>query len=93
MRRVLLAPGRYVQGAGAMKDLGGVLANFGCNALLTGGSRALATCGEAAAASIAAALPEMSPTVALIWAIAILRGIGVTINDPEFRLRQLWLFA
>lgn len=52
MSRVLLAPGRYIQGAGAIKDLGGATANLGSKALLVGGKRALEFCGGAGEASL-----------------------------------------
>lgn len=47
MSRMLLAPGRYIQGAGAIKEIGSHAARLGSSALLTGGKRALSVCGEA----------------------------------------------
>ncbi len=47
MSRIMLAPSRYVQGAGAMKEIGTHAATFGgTRALLTGGKTALAVAGE-----------------------------------------------
>jgi glycerol dehydrogenase len=43
---MLLAPGRYIQGAGAINEIGLHAKNFGTHALLTGGKTALATCGQ-----------------------------------------------
>ena len=45
MSRMLLSPGRYIQGAGAMNEIGSYAANMGSKALVTGGKRALAFCG------------------------------------------------
>lgn len=47
MTRMLLAPGRYVQGAGAINEIGSHAVKFGTKALITGGNTALSTCGEA----------------------------------------------
>ncbi len=47
MSRILLAPSRYVQGAGAMREIGNHAATFGgTRALLTGGRTALAVSEE-----------------------------------------------
>jgi len=53
MSRMLLAPGRYVQGAGAINEIGAYAAKFGTKALLTGGQRALSSCGQAIQDSLA----------------------------------------
>lgn len=52
MSRMLLAPGRYIQGAGAINEIGSHAATMGSNALLTGGKRALSFCGEAIQTSL-----------------------------------------
>jgi len=52
MSRMLLAPGRYIQGVGAMNEIGSHAANLGSMALLTGGKRALSFCGQAIQASL-----------------------------------------
>jgi len=46
MSRMLLAPSRYVQGEGASKEIGMHAEKLGTKALLTGGKRALAACGQ-----------------------------------------------
>lgn len=46
MSRMLLAPGRYIQGAGAIHEIGLHATKFGTKALLTGGKTALSTCGK-----------------------------------------------
>lgn len=46
MSRMLLAPSRYVQGAGAVQEIGTHAARMGTRALLTGGKTALSVCGE-----------------------------------------------
>jgi glycerol dehydrogenase len=46
MSRMLLAPGRYIQGAGAIKEIGEHAVKLGGKALLTGGKTALVNCGE-----------------------------------------------
>jgi len=53
MSRMLLAPGRYVQGAGAINEIGAYAAKMGSKALLTGGQRALSFCGQAIQDSLA----------------------------------------
>lgn len=46
MSRVFLAPNRYVQGAGAITEIGTHAARMGTNALFTGGKTALNVCGS-----------------------------------------------
>ena len=46
MSRMLLAPGRYVQGAGALNEVGVHAARMGTKALLTGGKTALSVAGR-----------------------------------------------
>ena len=46
MSRMLLAPGRYIQGAGAVKEIGVYAAKLGSKALITGGKRALSFCSQ-----------------------------------------------
>ena len=46
MSRMLIAPGRYVQGAGAINEIGSHATEMGSKALLTGGKTALAVCGQ-----------------------------------------------
>lgn len=53
MSRMLLAPSRYVQGAGAVNEIGTHAARMGTKALLTGGKTALSVCGETIQASLA----------------------------------------
>jgi len=55
MTGVLLAPRRYVQGDGAVHQIGTHAARLGRRALLIGGSRALAACGPAVADSLGGA--------------------------------------
>ena len=52
MSRILIAPSRYVQGQGAIHEIGLHAARLGTKALVTGGKRALAACGEAIQASL-----------------------------------------
>lgn len=52
MSRMLLAPSRYVQGAGAVQEIGTHAARMGTKALLTGGKTALSVCGETIKASL-----------------------------------------
>ena len=52
MSRMFLAPGRYVQGAGAIAEIGIHAARMGTNALFTGGKRALNVCGSTVEASL-----------------------------------------
>lgn len=52
MGRLLLAPSRYIQGAGAIEEIGTHAVNFGTKALLTGGRTALSSCGGSIEASL-----------------------------------------
>jgi glycerol dehydrogenase len=52
MSRILLAPGRYVQGSGAIKEIGEHVARLGSKALLIGGKTALSICGGEIEASL-----------------------------------------
>ncbi|MFD2232252.1 glycerol dehydrogenase [Phaeospirillum tilakii] len=54
MSQVLLAPRRYVQGEGAIAGIGEDAARLGRRALLFGGTRALAACGDTIRAALAA---------------------------------------
>ncbi len=45
MSRMLLAPGRYVQGTGAIDEIGSYVSAMGKKALVIGGNRALSLCG------------------------------------------------
>jgi glycerol dehydrogenase len=53
MSRMLLAPGRYVQGAGAIKEIGLHASRIGTCALVIGGKTALSLCGPDILASLA----------------------------------------
>ena len=53
MSRMLLSPGRYVQGAGAIKEIGLHTSRIGTCALVIGGKTALSLCGPDIAASLA----------------------------------------
>ena len=53
MSRMLLAPGRYVQGAGAIKEIGIHASRIGTRALVVGGKTALSLCGPDILASLA----------------------------------------
>jgi glycerol dehydrogenase len=53
MSRMLLAPGRYVQGAGAIKEIGIHASRLGTCALVIGGKTALSLCGSDLQASCA----------------------------------------
>ena len=55
MSRMLLAPGRYIQGAGAINEIGTHAARIGSKALLSGGKTALSVGGQAIKASLEAA--------------------------------------
>lgn len=46
MSRILLAPGRYIQGIGAIAEIGIHTARLGDNAFVIGGKTALSICGE-----------------------------------------------
>jgi glycerol dehydrogenase len=52
MSRTFLAPSRYVQGAGAITEIGIHAARLGTKALFTGGKTALRVCGHAVEASL-----------------------------------------
>ena len=52
MSRVFLAPSRYVQGAGAIAEIGTHAARMGTKALFTGGKTALNVCGSMVEASL-----------------------------------------
>ncbi|MEI6205744.1 MAG: glycerol dehydrogenase [Desulfuromonadales bacterium] len=52
MSRMLLAPGRYVQGAGAIKEIGLHTSRIGTSALVIGGKTALSLCGQDIQASL-----------------------------------------
>src|SRR5512143_2376332 len=52
MSRMFLAPSRYVQGVGAMAEIGIHAARLGTNALFTGGRTALNVCGSIVEASL-----------------------------------------
>ncbi|MDY0040761.1 MAG: glycerol dehydrogenase, partial [Desulforhabdus sp.] len=52
MSRILIAPSRYVQGKGAIHEIGEHAARLGCKALVTGGKTALGVCGQPIEASL-----------------------------------------
>ena len=52
MSRMFMAPGRYVQGAGAIAEIGIHAARMGTKALFTGGKTALNVCGSMVEASL-----------------------------------------
>jgi glycerol dehydrogenase len=52
MSRMFLAPGRYVQGAGSIAELGVHASRLGAMALFTGGRTSLSVCGSAVEASL-----------------------------------------
>jgi glycerol dehydrogenase len=52
MSRMFLAPSRYVQGAGAIAEIGVHAARMGSKALFTGGKTALSVCGSMVEASL-----------------------------------------
>jgi glycerol dehydrogenase len=52
MSRMFLAPGRYVQGPGAMAEIGVHAAALGTKALFTGGKTALGVCGSTVETSL-----------------------------------------
>ena len=54
MSRMLLAPSRYIQGAGAINEIGTHAARMGTKALLSGGKTALSVTGQAVQASLKA---------------------------------------
>ncbi|MSN26494.1 MAG: iron-containing alcohol dehydrogenase [Geobacter sp.] len=53
MSRMLLSPGRYVQGVGAIKEIGLHTCRIGTSALVIGGKTALSLCGQDIVASLA----------------------------------------
>lgn len=53
MSRMLLSPGRYVQGAGAIREIGLHASRIGTCALVIGGKTALTLCGEEIRSSLA----------------------------------------
>jgi glycerol dehydrogenase len=53
MSRMLLSPGRYVQGAGAIREIGLHAARIGTSALVIGGKTALSLCGADIQTSLA----------------------------------------
>jgi glycerol dehydrogenase len=53
MTRMLLSPGRYVQGAGAIREIGIHAGRLGSSALVIGGKTALSLCGADISASLA----------------------------------------
>ncbi|MDN5324172.1 MAG: glycerol dehydrogenase [Clostridia bacterium] len=53
MSKVMIAPSRYVQGNGAIKEIGKHVSILGKKALVTGGTRGLASCREALEKSLA----------------------------------------
>jgi len=52
MSRMLLAPGRYIQGAGAINEIGEHAVKFGTKALVTGGKTALSVSSDSILASL-----------------------------------------
>lgn len=52
MSRIFVSPGRYIQGAGAINEIGIVASRMGDNALFIGGKKALQACGSAVEASL-----------------------------------------
>ena len=55
MSRMLLAPGRYIQGAGAINEIGEHAVKFGTKALVSGGKTALSICADAISSSLQSA--------------------------------------
>jgi len=53
MSRALLAPGKYIQGAGVINEIGTQAAKLGTSAFVLGGRTALSMCGPGIAASLA----------------------------------------
>ncbi len=53
MSRILIAPSRYVQGEGAISEIGVNAARLGTKALFTAGKRAMSVCGQAIESSLA----------------------------------------
>jgi glycerol dehydrogenase len=54
MSRALISPGKYIQGAGVIMEIGAHAGKLGSCALVLGGRTALSMCGEQIAASLAA---------------------------------------
>jgi glycerol dehydrogenase len=54
MSRALISPGKYIQGAGVITEIGAHAAKLGSCALVLGGRTALSMCGQQIAASLAA---------------------------------------
>lgn len=52
MIRILLAPSRYIQGAGAINEIGEQVARIGTSAFAIGGKTALSVCADSIAASL-----------------------------------------
>ena len=52
MMRILLAPSRYIQGAGAIAEIGAQVARLGDSAFAIGGKTALSICGDAIETSL-----------------------------------------
>lgn len=52
MSRLLLAPGRYVQGTGAINEIGTFASSMGKKGFIVGGKRALSFCGKKIKASL-----------------------------------------
>jgi glycerol dehydrogenase len=53
MSRALISPGKYMQGAGAIREIGVQAAKLGSSAVVVGGRTALSMCGQGIAASLA----------------------------------------
>ena len=53
MSKIMIAPGRYVQGSGAIHEIGTHLKGLGSNALVLGGPKGLSSASEAIKASLA----------------------------------------
>jgi glycerol dehydrogenase len=53
MSRTLISPGKYIQGAGAIMEIGVQSAKLGSSAFVVGGRTALSMCGQSIAASLA----------------------------------------
>lgn len=53
MSRMPLAPGRYIQGAGAIREVGIHAGRMGTSALIIGGKTALSPCGADIQANLA----------------------------------------
>ena len=53
MSRALISPGKYIQGAGAITEIGAQAAKLGSSAFVVGGRTALSMCGQSIADSLA----------------------------------------